>query len=498
MERDPLALFLESLPWRDWGSDFHTLVYTCVEILALIFAIEAIRKARNSQTAIAWSLSLITMPFISSIFYIAFGRSKFLGMANFRRRSGEEVFPFLSELHKSTISEDIMVADEDLCDEDKAFHNLATLSWLKGNKTQLLINGEATFDAIFKAIDEARDYILIQFFIVNDDQLGNLFKEKIKAASSRGVQVYLIPDGIGSYSVDEVFWDEIRASGVHVELFRVVERRSRRFQLNFRNHRKIVVIDGKTAFFGGHNVGDEYLGRDPALSPWRDTHCQVWGPIISSFQISFLEDWYFVKGLKDRSQLPKLFWGQDSYSEENTTALMIPSGPADLMETCGLMFNQAILMAKKRFWIASPYFIPDGKITAALTLAALKGVDVRVLLPSKPDHLMVYMARKDFYDELQSAGVKFYHYQKGFLHQKVFIIDDRYGSVGTANLDNRSFRLNFELTVLFKGERMIKDLEEMLIQDMEDSILIPRYNLDERSLWEQIMVKVCRLFSPIL
>lgn len=497
MERDPLALFLSSLPWRQWGGDFNSIIYAAVELFALVLAIDAIRKARNSQTAIAWSLSLIMLPFISSLLYLAFGRSKFFGMINFRRQSGEEVLPFLSQLHKSSLDESTIVADIDLCDEDKAFRNLATLSWLRGNKTGLLINGKPTFDAIFAAIDGATDYILIQFYIINDDDLGNLFKDKIKGAAQRGVRVYFIPDAIGSYSVDEVFWDDLRASGVHVQLFRVLESRSGRFQLNFRNHRKIVVVDGKSAFFGGHNVGDEYLGKGPLPGLWRDTHCQVWGPIISSFQISFLEDWFFVKDLKDKGQLPKLFWCQPSYAED-TTALMIPSGPADHMETCGLMFNQAILTARERFWIASPYFIPDGKIRAALILAALKGVDVRVLLPTKPDHWMVYMARKDFYGDLQKAGVKFYHYKKGFLHQKVFLIDNNYGSVGSANLDNRSFRLNFELTVLFKGKRIIADIEAMLIQDMEDSVLLPEYKLNERPLWEQIMVKVCRLFSPIL
>ncbi len=497
MESDPLALFIEGLPWNDWGIEVYASIYTCIEILAVYLAIEAIRKARNSQSAIAWSLSLITLPFISIILYLAFGRSKFVGMANFRRKSGEQVFPFLSELHQKSLSDGITIEEKDLCDDDLAFHNLAKLSWIKGNETKLLIDGEETFEAIFKAIDEAREYILVQFFIVKEDELGNLFKDKLKKAASRGVQVYFIADAIGCYNINMSHWDEMRASGIDIQLFRVLEKRSRRFQLNFRNHRKIVVVDGKTGFVGGHNVGNEYIGKDPILSPWRDTHCQVWGPIIASLQISFLEDWYFVKDLKSYHELPKLFWKQ-APRDENTTAIMIPSGPADQMETCGLMFNQAIHMAKKRFWIASPYFIPDGKISSALILAALKGIDVRVLLPNKPDHKMVYMARKDFYEPLQNAGVKFYHYQEGFLHQKVFLIDDEYASVGTANLDNRSFRLNFELTCLFKGRKMTSEVEAMLVRDMLGSQLLAPYRLNDRPLWEQIAVKLCRLFSPVL
>ena len=496
MEKDPLSLLLENIHWN-LGIEFYAFIYTLIEIVGIILAIEAIRKARTSQGAIAWSLSLVTLPFISIIFYLSIGRSKFIGMATFRRKSGLEIFPFLEGLHQESLEQGLTINEKDLSDEDLAFHHLAKLSWVKGNKTRLLINGEETFEAIFKAIDEATDYILVQFYIIREDSLGNRFKDKLKEAAARGVKVSFIPDAIGCYHVNVGYWDDLKASGVDVQLFHVVEKRSRRFQLNFRNHRKIVVVDGKCAFFGGHNVGNEYLGMDTVLSPWRDTHCQVWGPIIASLQISFLEDWYFVKEFQGTHELPQLFWGQKAY-DENTTCLMVPSGPADHLETCGLMFDQAIHMAKERFWIASPYFIPDGKISSALILAALKGIDVRILLPSKPDHKMVYLARRDFYEYLQQAGVKFYHYNHGFLHQKVFLIDNEYAAVGTANLDNRSFRLNFELTCLFKGKKMIEDISKMFDEDFRASTLLGSYRLSERPLWEQVTVKVCRLFSPIL
>jgi cardiolipin synthase A/B len=460
-------------------------------------AIEAIRKARTSQAAIAWSISLITLPFISIFFYLSFGRSKFIGMANFRKKSVLEVFPLLEKLHDSAIAKGHLFVPEELNDEDRAFHRLAKMSWTRGNKTELLIDGANTFEALFKAIDEAKEYLLIQFYIIREDSLGNRFKDKLKDAARRGVKVFFIPDAIGSYSVSDGYWDELRASGVNLQEFHVVERRTRRFQLNFRNHRKIVVVDGEMAFFGGHNIGNEYLGIDTPLSPWRDTHTIVKGPVVASFQISFLEDWYFVNNMNSFSQLPSLNWNPQVY-EEDAKCIMIPSGPADLLETCGLTFTQAIHMAENRFWIASPYFIPDGKIVAALTLAALKGVDVRILLPNRPDHKMVYFARRDFYESLQNVGVKFYHYQKGFLHQKVFLIDEKYGAVGTANLDNRSFRLNFELTCLFKEGLFLKKIESMLSTDFENSCELAPYRLKDRPLWEQVVVKISRLFAPIL
>ncbi|MAF77417.1 MAG: cardiolipin synthase [Halobacteriovoraceae bacterium] len=496
MEADPISFVIEALK-SDLSIEFYALAYGLIELIGIFLAIEAIRKARTSQGAIAWSLSLVTLPFFAILFYVAFGRSKFIGMANFRRKSGQEIFPFLEELHARSLEKNFILEEKYLSEEDLSFHHLAKLSWVKGNQTKLLKDGAQTFEAIFDAIDKASSYILIQFYIVREDDLGLKLKTKLKEAAHRGVKVYFIPDAIGCYQVSEGYWDELAASGVDVHLFHVVERRSRRFQLNFRNHRKIVIVDGLTAFFGGHNIGDEYMGIHPVLSPWRDTHVQVWGPLISSLQISFLEDWYFVRELQSVGELPELNWDQSYYSE-NCTALLVPSGPADLLETCGLMFVQAIHMAKERFWIASPYFIPDGKISSALILAALKGVDVRILLPNKPDHRMVYFARRDFYEKLQNAGVKFYHYEDGFLHQKVFLIDQSYAAVGTANLDNRSFRLNFELTGLFKGPEMIGAIERMLEEDFKKSSLLGPYALKNRPFWEQVVVKVCRLFSPIL
>ncbi len=491
--QDPLViLFQNNSQWiYEWGP----WVLPLIEVWAVALAFHAIKKARTSQGAIAWSVALVLLPFVTIPLYLLIGRSKFIGHVDFRRKSGKELAPMTMRFKNSV--KDYEVTKSELNPFDDVLSELAHLPWLKGNDSDLLINGHETFNMIFEAMDEAQDYILHQYFIIEENKLGQQFAESCLAASKRGVKVYLIYDAIGCYNVSDSYWDRLKDGGVLVRPFHITERRSRRLQINFRNHRKITVVDGKIAFFGGHNIGDAYLGRRPGFNPWRDTHVKLKGPAIASLQVSFLEDWFFVNPDCGVHDLPELTW-QWHAQEEDAKILMLPSGPADDFETCGLMFNHVIHQARKRFWLASPYFIPDGKIQSALTIAALKGVDVRILLPKVPDHKMVYYARQAFYENLQKAGVKFYLYDQGFLHQKVFLLDNDLVGVGTANLDNRSFRLNFELTGLVKSEQFVRETESMLDEDFQASKLLEPFSLSQVPLWQQILVRVCRLFSPVL
>jgi cardiolipin synthase len=495
---DPLLLVFQTL--KENGFEWAPLVYTLIELWAITLAFHAIRRARTSQGAIAWAVALITMPIITIPLYLSFGRSKFIGHVDFRRKSGKEVAPLFEE-YKRGITQ--FITDKDtLTTGEKVLSELAHLPWLKGNSCKLLINGEETFNAIYSSCDQAKDYILHQYFIIEDNEEGERFAQNCISAAQRGVAVYVIYDAIGCYSIDDNYWDRLKKAGVQVAPFHIVEKRSRRFQINFRNHRKITIVDGSVAFIGGHNIGDSYVGKNPALSPWRDTHMQIHGPSVQSLQVCFLEDWYFSDphcGPHNyKENLPQLNWQWGEPSGGDSNVLILPTGPSDDFESCGLMFANSIHQAKERLWLASPYFIPDGKIRAALILAALKGVDVRILLPERPDHKMVYYARQEFYEEMQKAGVKFYLYRDGFLHQKAFIVDQDLAAVGTANLDNRSFRLNFELTGLVKDPDFISRLADQFETDFTGSILLDPYKVADRPLFEQVLIRVCRLFSPIL
>lgn len=493
---DPLMLIMRQgysalVEWGPW-------LFPLIELWAIALAFHAIKKARTSQGAIAWTVALVLLPFVTIPLYLLIGRSKFIGHIDFRRRSGAELAPLTMRLKEALQGHEI--AKDEIKQDEKVLSELAYLPWLKGNHCELLIDGEQTFGEIFEAMKAAKDYILHQYFIIEENELGHQFADLCLAASRRGVKVYLIYDAIGCYDVSDGYWQRLIDGGVFVRPFHITERRSRRLQINFRNHRKITVIDGKIAFFGGHNIGDAYMGRRPGFSPWRDTHVSIKGPSIASLQVSFLEDWYFVNPDHNLEDMPDLHWSWQNQEkrEGDCDVLMIPSGPADSFETCGLMFSHVIHQAQERFWLASPYFIPDGKIQAALITAALKGVDVRILLPEKPDHKMVFYARQAFYENMQKAGVKFYHYERGFLHQKVFLMDHDMAAVGTANLDNRSFRLNFELTGIVKSRGFVTKLEDMLEDDFKGSTLLPPFKLDDQPLWQQLTVRVCRLFSPVL
>jgi cardiolipin synthase len=284
----------------------------------------------------------------------------------------------------------------------------------------------------------------------------------------------------------------LEKAGVHVEAVRTAHW-GRRFQINFRNHRKVVVVDGRAAFVGGHNVGDEYVGLHPQLSPWRDTHVEIRGPAVLATQLAFVEDWYWAT-----HAVPDLIWAPQSVCASDQRVLILPTGPADRLDTCALFFVQAINLSRERVWITSPYFVPDESVISALQLAALRGVDVRIMLPSRPDHKLVHLASLSYVDESVRNGVKLYRYQKGFLHQKALLVDDELAAVGTANLDNRSFRLNFEFTVLVADRNFAAEVADMLEEDFRNCRPIAEDEYASRALPVRIAARIARLLAPVL
>jgi cardiolipin synthase len=309
----------------------------------------------------------------------------------------------------------------------------------------------------------------------------------------QGVRVYVLYDEVGSSDLIESSLVELRDAGVDVRRFNTTQGRANRWQLNFRNHRKIVVVDGQKGWVGGLNIGDEYMGRDPAIGAWRDTHVKVTGPVVQGVQVAFMEDWHWAS-----QQLLKLTWDpQPAPSNARRIALALPTGPADSLETCTLFFLNAIHAATNRLWLASPYFVPDEQIISALQLAALRGVDVRVLLPDKIDNKMVQLSGWSYVGDLEKVGVKLYRYDKGLMHQKVLLVDDRYCTVGTANFDNRSFRLNFEITMAFADAEFSNQVRKMLEEDFANSKIVTLQELKNKGFWFQFAVRCARLMAPI-
>ena len=282
-------------------------------------------------------------------------------------------------------------------------------------------------------------------------------------------------------------------TGVLVAPFNTTQGRRNRFQLNFRNHRKVLTVDGKKAWIGGHNVGNEYLGLNKRVGAWRDTHLAFQGPAVAGAELAFATDWLWATNT--HIEIDWTFMGP---SGGNSQILVYPSDPASEYEEAGLMFHQVIVAARRRIWIASPYFVPDHAIMSALQLAALRGVDVRVIIPDEPDGPVIAMANWSYTRELLPLGVKIYRYQGGFMHQKVLLMDDDVAGVGTANFDNRSFRLNFEITVLVEDADFAAEVDQMLRADMSQCREVSQQDIAEKPFWFPFAMGAARLMSPVL
>lgn len=465
--------------------------YLLLELMAIAAGIHAVMNVRTAQGAIAWLLALLTLPFIALPLYAVFGRRRFLGYVA-ARRAGDAAIEEAAEAFTGETEASFRAGLDTRGRRYQGFEKIAGTPFLGGNDIALLVDGEATFAAMFDAIERAERYVLVQFYIVRDDTVGGRLKDALLGCRRRGVEVSFLYDAIGSRELSRRYLRTLRDAGVRVVAFTGSTRRVRRLQVNFRNHRKIVVVDGRTSFVGGHNVGDEYLGRDRRLSPWRDTHLRLAGPVATMTQLPFVRDWYWSTG-----ELPRVDWHPVRCAAGHT-ALSLPSGPADEVEAGSLLFVHAIHSARRRLWIVSPYFVPNTSIIDALKLAALRGVDVRILTAGLTDNRTVALAGRAYLPELLPSGVRVFHYASGFLHQKVMLIDDDLATVGTANLDNRSMRLNFEHTVVMADNSLAAAVEAMLVTDFEHSEEFDAEAAPDGPWWRSAAARGARLLSPVL
>ena len=463
-------------------SQIFALLAFLLHVAGILAAMHAVMNTRTPQGAFAWALGLSLLPYLTLLPYLYLGRSHFQGYVTLHRAHRQRFAQALERGEHADIPPS--------CIRYAALMQMMNGGFHAGQQLKLLIDGEATFKAIFAAIAQARHCILVQFFIVHDDGIGRRMQQALLERAAAGVRVFVLFDSIGSHALPRHYVHSLRQGGVVIYPF-ATRRRPNRFRLNFRNHRKIVVVDNAVGFVGGLNVGDEYLGLKPPLAPWRDTHLQLAGPAVDDLQRSFAVDWHWVTG-----ELPPIL--PPSVAQGSAHTLIATSGPADVQETCSLFFTVAINAARKRLWLTSPYFVPDQAVMSALRLAVMRGVDVRVLLPSRPDHHTVFLASGLHARDAIEAGVRIYRYQPGFVHQKVILIDDDAACVGSMNLDNRSFRLNFEIGALSVDRAFARDVERMLLADFDKSMEITREEYRKAAYPRKLAMHVARLFDPIL
>jgi len=468
-----------------------TLVVAVFYLTGILLAANAVMTVRTAQGAIAWAVSLVSVPFVAVPAYLVFGRSKFEGaMQAYEQRRGE-IDALIDQMRANL--QPWSVPDDARASVYRAVEKLSGMTLVRGNRVELLVNGEATFGSILAGIASAERYVLVQFYMFHDDGLGRRMKAAMIERANAGVDVYMLYDEVGSKGLPRHYLDELRDAGVKVSSFKPTQGTGNRFQLNFRNHRKMVVVDGVTGWVGGHNVGDEYLGLDPEFTPWRDTHVRIEGPAVLQLQAAILGDWYWAT-----RTIPELNWVPVDAAEGDVRVMIVPSAPSQRLETAGLFFTTSLHAAKRRIWLSAPYFVPDEAVLKALQLAALRGVDVRVITTGKGDSLPVYLAAFHYMEQLRGLGIKFYAYKPGFLHEKVMLVDDDVSTVGTANFDNRSFRLNFEVTSVIVDRDFARQMEAMFEQDFAHAEPIDPDALASRPFWWRLGVGLSRLAAPVL
>ncbi|SES64522.1 cardiolipin synthase [Oceanicella actignis] len=452
-------------------------------------AISAVRTARTPQGAVGWVLFLILAPVPAVPAYMVLGRRRMSGYARLRRAARRHVDEESARQAgpRAALWRDPRRAG----DHAAAFERLAGMPVTYGNAWRILRDGEETFAAMFRAIEDAREVVLAAFYTIEDDEIGRAFRDLLARKARQGVRVHLLYDAIGSSGLGAGYLAELRAAGVRFADFNALHPLPTRWQINFRNHRKIVVTDGRVGFLGGLNVSDAYLGRRPPLSPWRDTHLELRGPAAAQLQLVFAEDWAWATG-----ETLELDW-RAAPDPDGADALILPAGPADPLDTGSLYFCNAIEAARERVWLATPYFVPDEAVLSALQLAALRGVDVRIIAPANPDHWLPWLAAFAFFDEARAAGVRILRWREGFMHQKVAVVDESFASIGSINLDNRSCRLNFEVTAILFDADAARAAARMLEQDMARCMPFDQ-GLASMPAWVRAGAPLARLLAPML
>ncbi|MDR1514416.1 MAG: cardiolipin synthase [Synergistaceae bacterium] len=359
----------------------------------------------------------------------------------------------------------------------------------------LLVNGDETFRRIKSELSGAKRFINIEYFIFKDDRLGREIADILIQRARAGVRVRMATDGVGSWRLGRGLKSELLAAGVDIRTFMPVSFPIFHSRLNFRNHRKIIVIDGDAAFTGGLNIGVEYLGEGP-LGAWRDTHALFRGDAVRALNDVFLKDWGICSGQKLSLDDPEFAPSSPAADPAlNKPVQIVPGGSGQAWNSIEQLYFLMIAESQSRIWITSPYLVPDDTILEALKVAALAGVDVRLLIPARSDHFLSYWAGRSNIEDLLRSGVRIWHYRRGFIHAKTLVMDDAIGSVGTANLDNRSLQINFEVQAFIYDSATCAELAAQFLNDLEDAEECVLKLWEKRPLRSKILESAGRLWS---
>lgn len=464
------------------------LIFLLFHVIGILSGLNAILRARTAEGAIAWFMALSLFPYLTLPIYWTIGRSKFYGYQKARKSWITPYYEHAKEVCLSLEQEfPAPLSNYDL----KGISKLTPLFTNPSNKINLWFSGDELLDHLLLDIQKSQTYILLQTYILKFGRFAEKIAESLKESADRGVHVYLIYDDMGT-TFNKTLKNLFNHPNIHVSSFKSSRSFFNRWQINFRNHRKVVVLDGRIAYMGGINIGDEYLGEHENLHPWYDAHFRCEGGAALSLQLSFLEDWYWI-----HKKILRLKW-QQNFIGGDVPTYILPTGPADTYDTCALVYKNLIQQAKRSIRIAVPYFVPDNSMLEELTLAHLRGVEIEIYLSKHSDNPTVTYASFFALNSLLKMGISIFVLQKGFNHGKFLTIDEEISYVGTANFDNRSFRLNFELMALFVSRPINEQLQLKITDFRKNSKPLKDYSLGQFSLLKRVAIQVARLFAPIL
>lgn len=456
-------------------------------------------ERKNPQSTYAWLLFLWVIPTAGFIFYLLFSQN-LARRKIFRIFKGEnEEYTELLNQQKKDLVEDKIIfknRDREKYKDLIYFHqNISSSLYTNNNELTVYTDGKKKFNELLKCIKEAKNHIHIQYFIIKRDGLGQKIINALAEKAKEGLEVRLLFDDMGGRQIRYVDIKPIVDAGGKTAKFFPSTLKIINLKANYRNHRKLVIIDGKIGFIGGFNIGNEYLGKKKNLGYWRDTHLKITGGAVYELQMRFILDWRTASKENLRftyKYLPEI------YTRGKAGIQIVSCGPDDINEQIKQGYIKMINSAKKYIYIQTPYFVPDQSIMEALKIAALSGVDVRIMIPNKPDHLFVYWATYSNIGELLKYDIKSYTYENGFLHAKTIVVDDQISSVGTTNFDIRSFSLNFEVNAFIYDFKTSTTLKRVYEEDIKlcEQITLDRYS--KRSLIIRLKESISRLFSPIL
>ena len=470
-------------------SVFSTLFYVAYFAIVLITIFLVILENRNPVRTMAWILVLVFMPLVGLFLYIFIGRStkrdRLISKKGRVRLTKRPMAEFQSQ-----------ASLKNMIGKPRLMHFFGRVSKalpFEGNKVDVYTDGSSMLISLLQAIYQAKHHIHVEFYIFEDDAVGRLFRDALIDKARQGVEVRVLYDDVGCWKVDHEFYEQMMCEGIEVQGFLKVRFPLFTSKVNYRNHRKIAIIDGNVGFIGGMNIAGRYIWGVP-WGCWRDTHVKIQGKAVYGLQTAFLTDWYFI----DRTLLTSACYFPKIEVQGGALAQIVTSDPTgewrDIMQGLTL----AISSARTYFYIQSPYLLPTDPVLIALQSAALSGVDVRIMLPKRADSFITHMGSLSYLADMMKAGIRIYLYKPGFLHSKLMVSDGEFSTVGSTNMDFRSFEHNFEANAFFYDKETANTLKQIFLEDQKKCLLLTQRAWNRRSWKSKITESVVRLLAPVL